>query len=142
MEQYAIGLIIQNTDTLAKLKSFFTKAKGLVDTKQVSIEADKTIEKSVLKAKPEAEIRFFIAIAPTVAKSTKDVWGANNDGIGDYYLPNAMTMEFRGQDYSLEEIKQRLTQFIGEQWMGQYVIIDSVSDLTDLLTKFKKWGVI
>ena len=137
--QYAIGIIIQNTDTLAKLKLFFDKLKSLLNIQKIEVEPTKFIEKSVLKENAEAEIKFFIGIAPNVSKAKKDVLFANDDGIGDYYLPNTYSIEFRGQDYSYEEMKRRLIQFIGENWMGNYVILDLKSDLKDLLTKFKKY---
>lgn len=122
MEQYAIGIILRNTDNKAKIKLFFDKMKNSSEVQQIS---DK--------------LRFFMGVATNVSKQMKDVLGANDDGIGDYYLPNMMIMEFGGRDYTEEEMKQRLTQWIGEQWMGQYQIIDSVSDLGNLLTNFKKY---
>lgn len=135
-EQYAIGIIIQDTDTLTKVKSFFNKAKNLLEIQYIPDEENNLIEKSVLKAKPGAEIVFFIGIAPKVSKKIKDLLGVNDDGIGDYYLPNVMSMEFRGQDYSYDEMQRRLKQFIGEQWMGHYLILDSGSTLIDLQNKF------
>ena len=123
MEQYAIAIIIQDTDTLQKVKLFFGKIKDFIQTQPI----------------PDVEIRFFIGVARNVAKEIKDLLGANDDGIGDLYLPNMQIMEFGGQDYPYDEMKQRLFQWIGEQWMGNYQILDLKSDLKDLITNFKKY---
>jgi len=135
--QYAIGIIIQKADSLTKLKNLFLALKGLVNLPPIPLGGD-ALEKVVFNDKPEAEVKFFVGIVKDVSSQTKANVGtfANYDNL--QFLPQASFMYF-GEDYSYEEMKAKLIQWIGNQWMGHYLIIDSGSDLADLLTKFIKY---
>lgn len=134
MEQYAIGIIIQEKDSLAKLKSVFDKARTLVDNKSISAKEAKFLVKGV-----EGEIKFFIGIAKNVSSQVRLKLGSMADYDNAEFIPNIICIEF-GEDYTYDQMKQKLIQFIGEQWMGYYWIIDIDSTLIgNLLTNFKRY---
>jgi len=131
--EYAIGIIIQKTDTLAKLKLLFDKLRSLVETKGTDVHDSKFLFKEF----PDSEIRFFVGIAKDVFPTTKKKLGDISNYDDGQFIPSISYMEF-GEDYTYEEMKKRLNQFMSEQVNGKCWIADTNSELTGTLsTNFK-----
>ena len=130
--EYAIGIIIQNTDTLTKVKTLFNKLNLMIEKKSVIDEQDRYSIKGIA----DTEIQFFIGVARGVPSIIKNILNANNDGVGELYLPVSRCMWFDGQDYTYAEMQQRLKQWIGFEWKEKYYILPVNFSTTNLLTKF------
>ena len=147
LNKYAIGMVVQSTDTISKWRSKVTTIKSTIEVRDVTeydyisngyLQPPTAIPKIVkhyyLKDKPEAEITFFIGIAKNVTSSIRNAIGGFADGENTYFLPTIRFIYF-GETLTLEQMKQRLFIIMDDAWEG-YVIIDSNSDITNLLTKF------
>ena len=137
--RYAVGIILDSLDDKLKIKKFFDGMKGLVDVQQLNDVDSNFQEKVSAKGNVDTDVNFFVGIGKNVDKETRDSIGGSDDGMGDYYLPNMRFMYF-GEDYTLEQMKQRLIQWMGEQWGVGYIMRDSSSSIKDLVKEIKPHG--
>ena len=67
MNKYAIGLVIQNSDTISKWNNIADQLTSLFQAATVVVDENGQFERFTLKDIPDAEIWLFIAIASSRA---------------------------------------------------------------------------
>jgi hypothetical protein len=145
--KYAIGIIVQSTDTISKWRTIATTLKTNIIRKAVTeydyisngpwvpaTPVPKLVDRYYLINNQEKEISFFIGIASNVSATIKTNVGVFANFDNAYFLPSISFVYF-GSVMSLNEMKQKLFIIMDDCWEG-YMIIDSSSNLTNLSTKF------
>jgi hypothetical protein len=123
METYSIGIIIQSTDTLSKIRAIAVALRNAIDIYQ-----DGDYYRCSLKSNPDTEVKLFLGIAKECSSQLRNIAGSLAVAEDNNFLPSLGFLWF-GENYTLDEMVNKMMQHIRESY---YQVITSDQNLDNL----------